>query len=187
MCIARSTRASRGRGGQGPAPEAAPPRSPPAVRARARAVARLNHPQSARLRRRRQDDLEFLVMGTGRRDACGAADARALPLDEALKHASALAQALARAHPRRHHAPRSEAEQLMLTESGVKLLDFGLAKLREREEAGPPASPLDDQSPRSVDPRARSSAPSRTCPRSSSKAPVDARTDIYALGLSFTR
>ena len=73
----------------------------------------------------------------------------------------------------------------MLTESGVKLLDFGLAKLRERGRADAAPSPLDEQS------TGTALSPEGTLvgtiaymsPEQLEGRPVDARTDIYALGL----
>ena len=62
------------------------------------------------------------------------------------KHAAALAEALARAHREGITHRDIKPSNVMLTESGVKLLDFGLAKLRERRERSWTGSPLDDQS-----------------------------------------
>jgi len=153
----------------------------------ARAVARLNHPHICALYDvGRQDDLEFLVMEYLDGETLAARLTRgALPLDEALKHASALAQALARAHREGITHRDLKPSNVMLTESGVKLLDFGLAKLREREETGVPASPLDEQS------TGEALSPEGTLvgtiaymsPEQLEGRPVDARTDIYALGL----
>ena len=109
-----------------------------------------------------------------------------LPLDEALKHATALAQALARAHREGITHRDIKPSNVMLTEAGVKLLDFGLAKLRERgETALRPARALDDQS------TAVALSPEGTLvgtiaymsPEQLEGRVVDARTDIYALGL----
>ena len=58
-----------------------------------------------------------------------------LPLDEALSIATQVAEALAWAH--RHHITHRDLKpaNIMLTPTGVKLLDFGLAQLRDRDEA----------------------------------------------------
>ena len=79
---------------------------------------------------------------------------------------------------------------IMLTESGVKLLDFGLAKLRDPSSssgqgAAARYSPLDEQ------PTGTALSPEGTLvgtianmsPEQLEGRPVDARTDIYALGL----
>jgi serine/threonine-protein kinase len=152
----------------------------------ARAVARLNHPHICTLYDLgRQDGLEFLVMEYLDGETLGARLARGpLPLDEALKHATGLAQALARAHREGITHRDIKPSNVMLTESGVKLLDFGLAKLRERDSGAEP-SPLDDLSTGTV------LSPEGTLvgtiaymsPEQLEGRPVDARTDIYALGL----
>jgi tetratricopeptide (TPR) repeat protein len=153
----------------------------------ARAVARLNHPHICALYDvGQQDGLEFLVMEylegetLAARLACGP-----LPLDEALKHATALAQALARAHREGITHRDIKPSNVMITDGGVKLLDFGLAKLRERGEAPVAGSPLDDQ------PTGVAISPEGTLvgtiaymsPEQLEGRVVDARTDIYALGL----
>jgi eukaryotic-like serine/threonine-protein kinase len=152
----------------------------------ARAVARLNHPHICTLYDvGQQDGHEFLVMEYLDGETLGARLARGpLPLAEALKHAAALAQALARAHREGITHRDIKPSNIMLTESGVKLLDFGLAKLRERDSGAPP-SPLDDQ------PTGTALSPEGTLigtiaymsPEQLEGRPVDARTDIYALGL----
>ena len=109
----------------------------------ARAVARLNHPHICTLYDvGQQDGLEYLVMEYLDGETLGARLARGpLPLAEALKHAAALAYALARAHREGITHRDIKPSNIMLTESGVKLLDFGLAKLRE-SESGTERSPL---------------------------------------------
>ena len=158
----------------------------------ARAVARLNHPHICALYDvGRQDGVEYLVMEYLDGETLAARLARgSLPLDEALKHATALAQALARAHREGITHRDLKPSNVMLTEGGVKLLDFGLAKLRERGssadgEAGARYSPLDDQS------TGAAISPEGTLvgtiaymsPEQLEGRAVDARTDIYALGL----
>src|SRR5437899_1990873 len=152
----------------------------------ARAVARLNHPHICTLYDvGRQGDLEFLVMEYLDGETLAARLSRgALPLDEALNHASALAEALARAHREGITHRDLKPSNVMLTESGVKLLDFGLAKLRERLETGVLRSPLDDQS------TGEALSPEGTLigtiaymsPEQLEGRPVDSRTDLYAPG-----
>lgn len=153
----------------------------------AKAVARLNHPHICTLYDvGRQDGVEFLVMEYLDGETLAARIARGpLPLDEALKHATALAQALARAHREGITHRDIKPSNVMLTEGGVKLLDFGLAKLREGGDPAAPHSPLDDQS------TGAPLSPEGTLvgtiaymsPEQLAGGAVDARTDIYALGL----
>jgi eukaryotic-like serine/threonine-protein kinase len=153
----------------------------------ARAVARLNHPHICALYDvGRQDGVEFLVMEFLDGETLSARLARsALPLDEALKHGAALAQALARAHREGITHRDIKPSNVMLTDAGIKLLDFGLAKLRDRSDAPSPASPFDDEPTR--EPLSREGTLVGTVaymsPEQLEGRPVDARTDIYALGL----
>jgi len=153
----------------------------------ATAVARLNHPHICALYDvGRQDGLEFLVMEYLDGETLAARLARGpLPLIEALKHAAALAQALARAHREGITHRDIKPSNVMLTEGGVKLLDFGLAKLRERTEAGAARSPLDDQSTGvAVSPEGTLVGTiAYMSPEQLEGGIVDGRTDIYALGL----
>jgi eukaryotic-like serine/threonine-protein kinase len=152
----------------------------------ARAVARLNHPHICALYDvGRQDGLEFLVMEFVDGETLGARLTRGpLPLVEALTHGAALAQALAGAHREGITHRDIKPSNVMLTESGVKLLDFGLAKLRERD-SGTERSPLDDLT------TGLALSPEGTLvgtiaymsPEQLEGRPVDSRTDIYALGL----
>ena len=160
----------------------------------ARAVARLNHPHICALYDvGRQDGVEFIVMEYLDGETLSARLARGpLPLDEALRHATALAQALARAHREGIIHRDLKPSNVMLTEGGVKLLDFGLAKLRDR--ADPPTSaggptqprwPLDDQStgaPLSPEGTLVGTIAYMSPEQLEGRA-VDVRTDIYALGL----
>jgi serine/threonine protein kinase/tetratricopeptide (TPR) repeat protein len=153
----------------------------------AKAVARLNHPHICALYDvGQQDGVEFIVMEYLDGETLAARLARGpLPLDEALRHATALAQALARAHREGITHRDLKPSNVMLTEGGVKLLDFGLAKLRDRDDPAVPRSTLDDQS------TGAALSPEGTLvgtiaymsPEQLEGRAVDARTDIYALGL----
>jgi eukaryotic-like serine/threonine-protein kinase len=153
----------------------------------AQAVARLNHPHICTLYDvGQQDGIEFLVMEFLDGETLSARLSRGpLALDEALKHATALAQALARAHREGIIHRDIKPSNVMLTDAGVKLLDFGLAKLRDRSDAYSPHSPIDDQS---TDTAVSAEGTlvgtvAYMSPEQLEGRPVDARTDIYALGL----
>jgi eukaryotic-like serine/threonine-protein kinase len=153
----------------------------------ARAVARLNHPHICTLFDvGHHQGIEFLVMEYLDGETLAARLTRgALPLDEAMRHAIALAQALARAHREGITHRDLKPSNVMITESGVKLLDFGLAKLRERSDSTVAVTAFDDQStgePLSQDGKLIGTLAYMSPEQLEGKA-VDGRTDIYALGL----
>ena len=105
----------------------------------ARVISSLSHPHICALYDiGRQDDVDFLVMeyleGETLADRLAKA---ALPIDQALRFAVEIADALDQAH--RHGVVHRDLKpgNIMLTKSGVKLLDFGLAKLGEDSPKSP--------------------------------------------------
>ncbi len=100
----------------------------------ARAVSSLNHPHICTLHEiGEQDGTEFLVMeyieGETLADRLKKG---ALPLDQALRYAIEIADALDKAHRQGVVHRDLKPGNIMLTKSGAKLLDFGLAKLEGR-------------------------------------------------------
>src|SRR5262249_22250356 len=97
----------------------------------ARAIARLNHPHICTLYDVGEDGgTEFLVMEYLEGETLATRLAREpMPLRESLRHGVALAGALARAPRGGIIHPDPKPRNGMLTESGGKLPDFGLAKL----------------------------------------------------------
>ena len=97
----------------------------------ARAISSLNHPHICTLYDiGHQDGLAFLVMEYVDGETLDARLAKSLlPLDQTLRYAVEIADALDKAH--RHGIVHRDLKpgNIMLTKSGVKLLDFGLAKL----------------------------------------------------------
>jgi Tol biopolymer transport system component/tRNA A-37 threonylcarbamoyl transferase component Bud32 len=108
----------------------------------ARTISNLNHPNICVLHDiGRHDGIDFLVMEYLEGDTLTRRLARgAMPLDEALKWAVEIAGALDKAHRQSVTHRDLKPGNIMLTKSGAKLLDFGLAKLRQEEAA--PATPL---------------------------------------------
>src|SRR3982074_2981640 len=99
----------------------------------ARAVAALNHPHICTLHDIGcQDGVDFLVMEY--LDGETLADRLtkgAMSLDQALKFAIEIADALDKAHRQGITHRDLKPGNIMLTKSGAKLLDFGLAKLKQ--------------------------------------------------------
>src|SRR5262249_38270706 len=80
----------------------------------------------------RQDNIDYLVMEYLEGETLHARLVSGpLPVEQALRYAGQIAEALAEAH--RHGICHRDLKpgNIMLTKSGAKLLDFGLAKLRE--------------------------------------------------------
>ena len=106
-----------------------------------------------------------------------------LPLDQALKIATEIADALDKAHRQGIIHRDLKPANIMLTKSGSKLLDFGLAKLR------PQAGPVSMSGMTRMATRAPETAHGTILGTVQYMAPeqvegkdVDARTDIWALG-----
>jgi serine/threonine protein kinase len=101
----------------------------------AQAIAALNHPNICALFDvGSQDDTEFLVMEYLEGDTLEKRLVRGhLPLEQAVRYAIEIAGALDHAH--RHGIVHRDLKptNIVLTEAGAKLLDFGLAKWSERE------------------------------------------------------
>src|SRR5262245_30978874 len=96
----------------------------------ARAVAALNHPHICTLHDvGEQDGIDFLVMEyLNGQTLPERLEKGALPLDQTLQYAIQVADALDKAHRKGIVHRDLKPGNIMLTSSGVKLLDFGLAK-----------------------------------------------------------
>jgi serine/threonine protein kinase len=133
----------------------------------ARAIAALNHPHICTLHDVGPD---YLVMELVEGETLAARLSRGrLPLEQTVEFGAQVAGALAAAHARGIVHRDLKPANIMLTKSGVKLLDFGLSRTfndvhatADWERMGTPAY----MAPEQLDGRA-----------------TDARTDIYAFGL----
>jgi Tol biopolymer transport system component len=152
----------------------------------ARAVSSLNHPHICTLHDiGEQDGTDFLVMeyieGETLADRLKKG---ALPLDQALRYGIEIADALDKAHQQGVVHRDLKPGNIMLTKSGAKLLDFGLAKLRA-SEPGHEASVL-SALPTEEKPLTKEGSILGTfqymAPEQLEGKDADARTDIFAFG-----
>jgi serine/threonine protein kinase len=107
-----------------------------------------------------------------------------LPLDQALKRATEIADALDKAHSEGVVHRDLKPANIMLTASGAKLLDFGLAKLRQ-DLRTPSASSLSDAATK-VDVTAEGAILGTLqymAPEQLEGQEAGARSDIWGLGL----
>jgi eukaryotic-like serine/threonine-protein kinase len=99
----------------------------------ARTIASLNHPHICTLYDiGHQDGTDFLVMEYLEGETLAEQLAKgALPLEQVLRYAIEMADALDKAHRKGVTHRDLKPGNIMLTKSGTKLLDFGLAKLKQ--------------------------------------------------------
>jgi serine/threonine-protein kinase len=147
----------------------------------ARAIASLNHPNICTLHDiGSADGVDYIVMEYLEGDTLAEFLAtRRLPMDRVLGHGIAIAGALAAAHRQSIVHRDLKPGNVILTKSGVKVLDFGLAEFLD---AG--AGILNDET--SAAPAAILGTPAYMAPEQRAGKECDARTDIYALGLLLT-
>src|SRR6202163_1747173 len=110
----------------------------------ARTIASLNHPHICTLfDTGHQDDVDFLVMEYIEGETLAQRLQRgALPIQQVLQYAIEIVDALDKAHRKGITHRDLKPGNIMLTKSGTKLLDFGLAKLAQG--AAPANVPLSD-------------------------------------------
>ena len=109
----------------------------------------------------------------------------ALPLEQALRYGIEIADALDKAHRQGIVHRDLKPGNIMLTKSGAKLLDFGLAKLRRRATPSASESALSDAADAAAD-LTREGTILGTfqymAPEQLEGKEADARTDIFAFG-----
>src|SRR6185503_9917393 len=120
----------------------------------AQTIAALNHPHICTLYDvGQQDSVHFLVMEHLEGESLAQRISRGpLPLDEALSIAIAIADALDKAHSKGVTHRDLKPGNVMLTAGGAKLLDFGLAKLRQAAPASQASSVTMPASPSATTP-----------------------------------
>jgi Tol biopolymer transport system component/predicted Ser/Thr protein kinase len=151
-------------------------------RREARLLSRLSHPHICALYDVGEEDgVAFLVMEYLEGETLASRLASGvLPLGQALRHAYHIATALDEAHRQGVVHRDLKPGNIMLTRAGVKVLDFGLAKLREAEVHGEGESGT-----RSLDLTAEGVVVGTVpymAPEQLEGRSADARTDIFAFG-----
>lgn len=146
----------------------------------ARAVASLNHPHICVLYDiGKQDDTSFMVMEFLEGETLAArCDREALSLDQVLRYAIQIADALDRAHRAGVTHRDIKPGNIMLTRDGVKVLDFGLAKSTARKVA-----PSEETLTASITTEGTVvGTPQYVAPEQFEGKEADARCDIWGLG-----
>jgi Tol biopolymer transport system component/predicted Ser/Thr protein kinase len=151
----------------------------------AKAIASLNHPHICTLYDTgHQDDIDFLVMEYIEGETLAQRLAKgALAIQQVLQYAIEIADALDKAHRKGITHRDLKPGNIMLTKSGTKLLDFGLAKLAQ--ESAPIAS--ESRLPTMKDAITAQGTILGTlqymAPEQVEGKEADARTDIFAFGV----
>jgi hypothetical protein len=151
----------------------------------ARTVGSLNHSHICTLHDiGRQDGTDYLVMEYLEGETLAQRLTKGpLPLDQVLRYAIEIADALDKAHRKGITHRDLKPGNIMLTKSGTKLLDFGLAKLKQEVA---PANVQLSQLPTAGDPLTAQGTIVGTlqymAPEQLEDKEVDARTDIFAFG-----
>jgi serine/threonine protein kinase/Tol biopolymer transport system component len=149
----------------------------------ARTIAGLNHPHICTLYDiGHQDGMDFLVMEyVAGKSFDKLITSKGLPLPEAIEHIAQIASALAAAHAVGVvHRDIKPANAILTSDSQVKVLDFGLAKLVE------PPSPGDETQPTvaaQTEIGMLMGTVAYMSPEQASGRPLDHRTDIFSLGV----
>jgi serine/threonine protein kinase len=145
----------------------------------ARAIASISHPHICALHDVGRDgEVDYLVMELLEGETLAERLRRGpLRLEDVLRHAIEIADALAAAHSHGLVHRDLKPGNVMLTRAGAKLLDFGLAKRR-------PVEPLADRSTERTDTRDDlvAGTPPYMAPEQLERGTADTRTDIFALG-----
>jgi Tol biopolymer transport system component/tRNA A-37 threonylcarbamoyl transferase component Bud32 len=151
----------------------------------ARTIASLNHPHICTLHDIGQENgVDYLVMEYLEGETLAKRLLKgSLPMEQVLQYAIEIADALDKAHRKGVTHRDLKPGNIMLTKTGTKLLDFGLAKLRR--EIAPTNVALSDL-PTAKDPLTAEGAIVGTlqymAPEQLEGKEVDARTDIFAFG-----
>jgi serine/threonine-protein kinase len=151
----------------------------------AKTIASLNHPHICTLYDTgHQDDIDFLVMEYIEGETLAQRSQKgSLPIQQVMQYAIEISDALDKAHRKGITHRDLKPGNIMLTKAGTKLLDFGLAKLKQ--EVTPDNVPLSEL-PTANGPLTAEGSIVGTlqymAPEQLEGKEVDARTDIFAFG-----
>ena len=150
----------------------------------AKTISSLNHPHICTLYDVGQHDgIDFLVMEYLEGDTLAQRlEKGALPLDQALQVAIEIADALDKAHRQGIVHRDLKPCNIMLTKSGAKLLDFGLAKLKGPDQAAGGLTALPTQDVPLTQQGAILGTFQYMAPEQLEGQEADPRADIFALG-----
>ena len=149
----------------------------------AKAASALNHPNIITIHDIASDNgTDFIVMEYVEGKTLGQLiPRRGMELNEVLKYAIQIADALAKAHAARIVHRDLKPGNIMVSEGGlVKVLDFGLAKLTERPQVGE-AESTGTLQPQTEEGMILGTA-SYMSPEQAAGKPVDLRSDIFSFG-----
>ncbi len=157
--------------------------SPERFQSEAKAVSSLNHPNICALYDvGEQNGRDYLVMELVEGETIARRLMRGpLPPDQILRHAIEIAEALDHAHRRGIVHRDLKPGNVMLTKSGAKLLDFGLAKWHSRRTDFQESVETTTREPLTGDGQVVGTL-RYMAPEQLEGKPVDARTDLFAFG-----
>ncbi len=149
----------------------------------ARAVSSLNHPHICTLHDIGEaDGIHYIVMEyVDGETLARRLEKGPLKLDQALEYAIQIADALDKAHRQGVVHRDLKPGNIMLTKSGVKLLDFGLAKLEAKSAPLEQQSTVEEKEPLTVEGEILGTL-QYMAPEQLEGRDTDARTDIFAFG-----
>jgi Tol biopolymer transport system component len=152
----------------------------------AKTIASLNHPHICTLYDTgHQDDIDFLVMEYLEGETLALRLVKgSLPIQQVLQYAIEISDALDKAHGKGVTHRDLKPGNIMITKTGSKLLDFGLAKLKQ--ESAPTSVSISNLST-AADPLTAQGTVLGTlqymAPEQVEGREVDARTDIFSFGV----
>ena len=150
----------------------------------AKTIASLNHPHICTLYDTgHQDEIDFLVMEYLEGETLAQRLQKgALPIQQVLQYAIEISDALDKAHRKGITHRDLKPGNIMLTKSGTKLLDFGLAKLAQEAVPATPESQLPTMKSGITGEGTILGTLQYMAPEQVEAKEVDARTDIFAFG-----